>query len=228
MITLSTGEIYIHWKAQLVFPQDSDLSVKLLYVEFEHPILGLDPWIGLCNQTDLFVCLFFVHWKSLTFDFRRPELSYRSRARVRFIPLLRQKCASQNNFREGCCSHIGFGVEPDHRCGKWFKSYHWYQLIEVIEGLPFCSCRASLATDVYQSRGPQFRVRQGFNPSKLSREPNDIRSKLGPLSIVSNQTNVIYRAVDTMKVPQTRSPTNLRHLPDQIELELEMLLLRPV
>ena len=200
MITLSTGEIYIHWKAQLVFPQDSDLSVKLLYVEFEHPILGLDPWIGLCNQTDLFVCLFFVHWKSLTFDFRRPELSYRSRARVRFISLLRQKCASQNNFREGCCSNIGFGVEPDYRCGKWFKSYHWYQLIEVIEGLPFCSCRASLATDVYQY-GPQF---------------------------VSNQANVIYRAVNTMKVPQTRSPTNLRHLSDQIELELEMLLLRPV
>jgi len=81
--------------------------------------------------------------------------------------------------------------------------------------LPFCTCRASLAIDVYQY-GPQFRVRQGFNPSKLSREPNDIRSKLGPLSIVSNQTNVIYRAVDTMKVPQTRSLTNLRHFPDRI------------
>ena len=40
--------------------------------------------------------------------------------------------------------------------------------------------------------------------------------KLGPLSIVSNQTNVIYRAVDTLKVPQTRSPTNLRHFPDRI------------
>ena len=122
MITLSTGQISIHWKAQLVFPKDSDLSVKLRYVAFEHPILGLDPWIGLCNQTGLFVCLFFclffVHWKSLTFDFRRPELSYRSRARVRFISLLRQKCASQNNFRERCCSNIGFGVEPDHRCGK--------------------------------------------------------------------------------------------------------------
>lgn len=183
----------------------------------------MKPYRCIC----LFFACFFVHWQGLTFDFRRPELSYRSRARVRFIPLLRQKCASQNNFREGCCSHIGFGVEPDHRCGKWFKSYHWYQLIEVIEGLPFCSCRASLATDVCQY-GPQFRVRQGFNPSKLSREPNDIRSKLGPLSIISNQTNVIYRAVDTLKVPQTRSPTNLRHLPDQIELELEMLLLRPM
>ena len=116
MITLSTGEISIHWKAQLVFPQDSDLSVKLRYVAFEHPILGLDPWIGLCNHTGLFVCFLLVFLS--TDSVRRPELSYRSRSRVRFISLLRQKCASQNNFREGCCSHIGFGFEPDHRCGK--------------------------------------------------------------------------------------------------------------
>ena len=54
----STGEISIHWKAQLVFPQDSNLSVGLRYVAFERPILGLDPWIGLCNQTGLLVCVF--------------------------------------------------------------------------------------------------------------------------------------------------------------------------
>jgi len=64
IITLSTGEISIHGKAQLVFPQDSDLSVKLRYVAFERLILGLDPWIGLYNQTDLFVWLFFCFFLS--------------------------------------------------------------------------------------------------------------------------------------------------------------------
>ena len=58
-------------------------------------------------------------------------------------------------------------------------------------------------------------VKDSIHPNYPASQMTSDR-KLGPLSIVSNQTNVIYRAVDTLKVPQTRSPTNLRHLPDRI------------